>query len=151
MTVSKILKILVMSLSVALSAWTTHAFAGPPSADETTLAGTWLGEYAPAPGAPLQRFLTKRAADGSFTLVAKMYETGKPPIELVNTGIWGVSNGMYFTVTTTVNGTPTNTKNPETISPYLVRDLQKDSFTFQHVLSGVLLKVSRVAPDTKLP
>lgn len=80
-----------------------------------------------------------------------MYEPGKPSIELTNTGIWGVSNGMYFTVTTSVNGAPTNTRNPETISPYLVRDIQKDSFTYQHVLTGVLLKVSRVAPDTKLP
>lgn len=151
MNASKILRIWVVGLCMGFSAWGTHALAGPPSADETTLVGTWLGEYSPAPGAPVQRFLTKRAADGTFTLVARMYEAGKAPTELVNTGIWGISNGMYFTVTSSVNGTPTNTRNPETISPYLVRDLQNDTFTFQHVLTGVLLKVSRVAPDTRLP
>lgn len=151
MKVSKILRIWVLGLCMGFSIWATHALAGPPSADETALVGTWLGEYAPAPGAPVQRFLTQRAADGTFTLVSRMYEPGKAPTELVNTGIWGISNGMYFTVTSSVNGIPTNTRNPETISPYLVRDLQKDTFTFQHVLTGVLLKVSRVAPDTRLP
>jgi hypothetical protein len=151
MNAAKFFKIWLLGLCIGASGWATQALAGPPSADESTLVGTWLGEYAPAPGAPVQRFLTKRAPDGTFTLVSRMYEAGKAPTELVNTGIWGISNGMYFTVTSSVNGMPTNTRNPETISPYLVRELQKDSFTFQHVLTGVLLKVSRVAPETKLP
>ncbi len=151
MAVLKYLRSSALGVCLGLAGWTAQAVAGPPSVDELNLTGTWVGEYSPMPGAPVQRFLTTRNPDGTFTLIAKMYETGKTPTELVNTGIWGVSNGMYFTVTATVNGTPTNTRNPETISPYLVRELQKDSFTFQHVLTGVLLKAKRVAPDTKLP
>ena len=151
MVVSKFWRTWVLGLCIGASGWASQAMAGPPSADEVTLTGTWLGEYRPMPNAPVQRHLTTRNADGTFTLTARMYEPGKTPSELVNTGIWGVSNGMYFTVTTAVNGTPTNTRNPETISPYLVRDLQKDSLSFQHVLSGVVLKAARVAPETKLP
>jgi len=100
---------------------------------------------------PLQRFLTTRRSDGSFTLVARLYEPGKPPSELVNSGLWGVSNGLYFTVTTEVNGARTNTRSAETVNPYLVRELQGDSFVYQHVLSGNVFRVNRVSPDTRLP
>ncbi len=122
-----------------------------PSAAEAMLVGTWLGAFQPQPGAPLQRFLTTRRADGTYTLVARMYEEGKPPSELVNSGLWGVSNGLYFTVTTEIDGVRTDSRNPVMINAYLVGELQPDAFGYQHVLSGYRFQVTRVAPDTRLP
>lgn len=143
-------KLLAVSLCIALLGTVAQASA-EPSTKEALLVGTWLGEFAPQPGMPLQRFLTTRRSDGSFTLVARLYEPGKPPSELVNSGLWGVSNGLYFTVTTEVNGARTNTRSAETVNPYLVRELQGDSFVYQHVLSGNVFRVNRVSPDTRLP
>jgi hypothetical protein len=115
------------------------------------MVGTWYGEFAPRPGMPVQRFLYNRKADGSFTLVARLYAPGKPPTELRNSGLWGISNGLYFTVTTEVDGVRTDTRSPDTINPYLVQDLQQDAFSYRHVLSGNVFRVVRVPPDRSLP
>lgn len=144
----------VRVLCMGLLLWCGLAAAqtGGPSASEALLIGTWYGEYAPGPGAPVQRHVTTRRADGTFSLQARLYEPGKPPSDvLVNNGLWGVSNGLYFTVTTEVNGGRTDSRNPEIVNSYLVRDLQRNAFTYQHVLSGTELKVTRVPPETQLP
>ncbi|CAN5583798.1 hypothetical protein BH10PSE18_BH10PSE18_33320 [soil metagenome] len=125
--------------------------AATPSAQEAMMVGTWYGEFAPRPGMPVQRFLYNRKADGSFTLVARLYAPGKPPTELRNSGLWGISNGLYFTVTTEVDGVRTDTRSPDTINPYLVQDLQQDAFSYRHVLSGNVFRVVRVPPDRSLP
>src|SRR4051794_9334809 len=81
-----------------------HSAEPERSADERSMVGTWYGEFLPSMGAPLQRFITTRMADGTFTLHARIYQGDKAIADARNAGLWGVSNGIYFTVTTEVNG-----------------------------------------------
>lgn len=128
------------------------ATAGPPSESEQLMVGTWYGEFAPDPSKPVQRFITTRNADGSFALHARLYDHGKVIGELRNRGIWGVSNGMYFTVTTEVNERKTDPRIPDVINAYLVQVLAGNDFEYVHVASGNRFKVARVPPGTaRLP
>lgn len=114
--------------------------------------GTWYGEFPPAPRKTVQRFLTVREPDGSFTVHARLYENGKLVNELRNRGLWGVSNGMYFTVTTEVNGRKTEARTPDVINAYLVQKLEGDDFEYVHVASGNRFRVQRVEPGSvRLP
>ena len=119
---------------------------------EIMATGTWYGEGSPVPDKPLQRFLATRKPDGSYVLQARLYEKGKPTVELRNVGLWGISNGLYFTVTTEVNGMRTDPKSVEVTNPYLVRSLTAEAFEYQHIPSGNLFRVVRVDPvTTRLP
>lgn len=136
-------------LAVGLAAAVATA---TPSGQEAQATGTWYGEFSAGADQPLQRFLTTRSADGTYTLVARMYDKGRPTSELRNKGLWGISNGLYFTVTTEVDGKRTDPRSGETSNPYLVRSLAGDSFEYQHIPSGRVFRVMRVDPaSTRLP
>ncbi len=123
-----------------------------PSDQETLATGTWYGEFSAGADQPLQRFITTRQADGSFSLVARLYQKGRATTELRNKGLWGISNGLYFTVTTEVDGKRTDPSNAELTNPYLVRGLNSGAFEYQHIASGRLFRVTRVDPAiTRLP
>lgn len=128
------------------------AAAAAPSEQEALATGTWYGEFSAGPDQPLQRFLTTRLADGTFSLVARVYEKGRSKSELRNKGLWGVSNGVYFTVTTEVDGKRTDPRNADLVNPYLVRSLVAGTFEYQHIPSGRIFRVTRVDPAiTRLP
>ena len=130
----------------------TNAAGQDHSAGETRLVGTWMGEFSPNASSPVQRFITTRRADGTFDLQARMYQDGKMIGEARNNGMWGVSNGMYFTVTTQVNGKPSDPKRPEAVNAYLVKSLEADRFSYVHVASGGEFTVTRVDPaSARLP
>lgn len=134
-------------VACALTSW-----AGTLSESEQLMVGTWYGEFAPDPAKPVQRFITTRNPDGSFAIHARLYDHGKAIGELHNRGIWGVSNGMYFTVTTDVNGRKTDPRIPDVINAYLVQGLAGNEFEYVHVASGNHFKVVRVQPDkARLP
>ena len=125
--------------------------AAAPSDQETLATGTWYGEVS-GPGKPLQRFLTTRSPNGTFVLRSRLYDSGRATSELHNSGLWGISNGMYFTITTEVNGKPTDTSAPEVSNPYLVRNLSATAFEYQHIPSKSIFRVIRVDPATaRLP
>lgn len=137
--------------ALALACFAAAAPAAP-SEQEAMAAGTWYGEFSGGAGQPLQRFLTTRAADGTFTLHARLYDKGRTTSELRNSGLWGVSNGMYFTVTTEINGKRTDFRSADVTNPYLVRNLTAISFEYQHIPSGHMFRVTRVDPATaRLP
>jgi hypothetical protein len=72
--------------------------------------------------------------------------------ELLNKGLWGISNGLYFTVTTEVNGNKTDAKSPEVINAYLVQAINGNQFEYLHVASGNRFRVAKVDPATaRLP
>ena len=128
------------------------AAAAAPSEQEALATGTWYGEFSAGLGQPLQRFLTTRSADGTFTLVARLYEQGRATSQLQNKGLWGVSNGMYFTVTTEIDGERTDPRNGDLVNPYLVRSLVAGTFEYQHIPSGRVFRATRVDPAiTRLP
>lgn len=144
---ARLLSGLLFALTLAPPVW-----ANQQAGQEKLAVGTWYGEYAPAPNQPLQRFIVTRLADGSFSLQARLYEKGKIVSDLRNRGLWGISNGMYFTVTTEVNGERTDFKNPGVTHPYLVRTLSQGEFEYQHIPSGNKFRVVRVDPATaRLP
>lgn len=116
------------------------------SPEEDAMVGTWYGEFLPEVAAPLQRFITVRKADGTFTLHARMYQNDKLIGEARNTGLWGISNGIYFTVTTEVNGVRSDPKLPQAINAYLVKSLKTDRFEYVHFATGRDFVVTRVDP-----
>lgn len=116
------------------------------STDEQALVGTWYGEFLPEVNAPLQRFITVRKADGTFTLHARMYQNDKLIGEARNNGLWGISNGIYFTVTTEVNGVRSDPKLPQAINAYLVKSVKADRFEYVHFATGRDFVVTRVDP-----
>jgi hypothetical protein len=122
------------------------------SPDEQALVGTWYGEFLPELNAPLQRFITVRKADGTFTLHARMYQNDKLIGEAKNNGLWGISNGIYFTVTTEVNGVRSDPKLPQAINAYLVKSVKPDRFEYVHFATGRDFVVTRVDPaKARLP
>ncbi|HTH77777.1 MAG TPA: hypothetical protein VL593_02280 [Ramlibacter sp.] len=129
------------------------AFAAPTfaqaahSPEEQAMVGTWYGEFLPEVNAPLQRFITVRKADGTFTLHARMYQNDKLIGEARNSGLWGISNGIYFTVTTEVNGVRSDPKLPQAINAYLVKSLKPDRFEYVHFATGRDFVVTRVDPE----
>jgi hypothetical protein len=116
------------------------------SPDEQKMVGTWYGEFMPEVGAPLQRFVIVRKVDGTFTILARIYKDNKLIGETRNAGLWGISNGIYFTVTTEVNGVRSDPKLPQAINAYLVKSLQTDRFDYVHFASGRSFTVTRVDP-----
>jgi len=130
----------------------TNAAGQDHSTGETRLVGTWYGEFSPNASSPVQRFITTRRVDGTFDLQARMYQDNKMVGEARNNGMWGLSNGMYFTVTTEVNGKPSDPKRPEAVNAYLVKSLEADRFSYVHVASGGQFTVTRVDPaSARLP
>lgn len=121
-----------------------------PSAAEVALRGVWAWEYT-APGGELSRFLMQRRPDGTFTLLSRTYRTGRPSTELVNGGLWGVSNGLYFTVTTEVNGQRVSTRDSALYHPYIILALEGDVLRYLHLPSGTEFRTRKVAPETRLP
>jgi hypothetical protein len=146
----------IWSAKVAVAACaalcTISAWAATPSESEQMMVGTWYGEFAPDPSKPVQRFVTTRNADGSYSIHARLYQNGKVIGELRNRGLWGLSNGMYFTVTTEVDDKKTDPRIPDVINAYLVQALAGNNFEYVHVASGNRFKVVRVPPDkARLP
>lgn len=140
----------VLALALA-AAFPATALAQERSAAEQKLVGRWMGEFSPGPDAPVQRFITTRAADGTFTILARMYQGGKLTAEVRNAGLWGVSNGLYFTVTTEVNGNRSDVKLPEAVSAYLVQKVEANRFEYVHVASGSRFVVNRTDAQARLP
>lgn len=129
-----------------------RAVATELSAQERLAVGTWYGEYSAGAGQPVQRFINTRQADGTYVLVARMYDKGKPTTELRNKGLWGISNGLYFTITTEINGQRVDPAKADAAQPYLVQSLNSMSFEYAHVASGNRFRVTRVDPATaRLP
>lgn len=124
--------------------------AGAASPAELALQGLWTWEYQPEGGA-LQRFLLERRADGTFTLVSRSYTAGRATTELVNTGLWGVSNGLYFTVTTQVNGQRVNVRDSALYNPYVIVGLQGEELRYLHLPTGIELRTRKVPATTRLP
>jgi hypothetical protein len=141
-----------MRMSALVLAFAACVPAALASSDQESLAiGTWYGEVS-TPGQPLQRFLTSRAPNGTFVLQTRLYDKGRAISELRNSGLWGISNGMYFTFTTEVNGKQTDSSRSEMTNPYLVRSLNATSFEYQHIPSKGIFRVIRVDPATaRLP
>lgn len=142
----------------AIPATPSAAIAPAPAANqasyaERALTGAWYGESAAsgATAAQLQRFLTTRRPDGTYSLEVRTYENGKPTVKLTNNGLWGISNGLFFTVITEVNGQRTVIREPSYSAAYLVRGITGNEFVYQHIGTGRELRVVRVAPDTRLP
>lgn len=125
--------------------------AGGASAAELALQGVWIWDYQPTEGGPLQRFLLERRADGSFTMVSRSYTAGRATSQLVNAGLWGVSNGLYFTVTVQVDGQRVNMRDSALYNPYVIVGLQGEELRYVHLPTGIELRTRKVPATTRLP
>lgn len=137
-------------LVLVLAATAATAAVAAPSDAESQAVGTWYGEFAET-GAPAQRFLTTRLPDGTYILRARLYDKS-PPTELVNRGLWGISNGLYFTITTEINGQAVDARNAQAANHYLVQSQSATELVYRHLPSNRSFRVVRVDPATaRLP
>lgn len=134
----------------ALAASSARADSGSDA--EKLMVGSWYGESAPSSGKLLQRFVTTRHADGTYSLHARLYDKGKVVADMRHGGLWGVSHGLYFTITTEVNGRKSSPRSSDAMNAYSVQALGADSFEYVHVASGNRFRVRRLAPTAaRLP
>jgi hypothetical protein len=117
---------------------------------EAALQGVWTWELSAGDGA-VSRFLIQRRADGQFTLIARTYQPGRPTTELANGGLWGVSNGLYFTVTTQINGQRIGTRDSALYNPYVIVALEGDVLRYLHLPTGMEIRTRKVPADFRLP
>ena len=119
---------------------------------EQLMVGTWFGD-AVLPGKPetLQQFLATRRADGTYTLEVRNYQEGRMRQRIVNSGVWGISNGIYVTLTTDVEGQKTVLSDPSYTQVYVLRGLSANEFRYTHVGSGREFRVVRSTADFRLP
>jgi hypothetical protein len=124
-------------------------FAQDHNAKAQDAVGTWVGEV--KEGNKVERFITVREADGTYSVHARIYENGKGTSDIRNSGLWGISNGLYFTVITEVNGTKADMRNPQLSNSYIIQLLDANTFEYTHLASGYRFRVVRAQPGTKLP
>jgi hypothetical protein len=154
MNVRTLATVAVVLAAIACTAQTARAqpTMQPMGEREQLAVGAWYGEYSQPPHRVVQKFITTRGADGTFAIHARLYEAGRRIGELHNSGLWGLSNGMYFTVTTEIDGRRTDARGTDVINAYLVQRLEGDEFEYVHVASGNRFKVRRVQPGSaRLP
>ena len=117
------------------------------------MVGRWVGEM-PTVDGKFYKWLVERRTDGGFTLQAQLKEQGKIVEQNTEFGFWGVSGHVYFSMTREmmVKGktVPLNTNTANYYDAYEIVELGEGRFKYQHVETGNVYLVHRVANDYQL-
>ena len=118
------------------------------------MVGTWYGSQRTKDGGTYN-WIIKRNTQGLYRLEGKIVK----PTGLTNTenevGEWGVGKSIYFSIYKgkVIDGkvVPSNPADPYNRDIYTVLELTKDSFRYQHIDSGELFHLKKVANDFMMP
>jgi hypothetical protein len=120
------------------------------SVNRAQLIGKWLGESNVSDGSKV-RELIDRHADGTFVVYFHFAENGKDR-EQTEAGYWGISGGIYFTLTRTMKDgarfVPVNVKDPTYYDAYKALSLSPSEFVYKSLASGEQFSVKRVGEDS---
>jgi len=103
------------------------------------LIGNWVGE-APLRGGGSNAWITHLLADGTYKIDFKSIDASGDSSAHSETGIWGVSGGIYFTAVRgfIVDGAaePADTSDPALYDTYKIISLSHDSFEYKSISTG---------------
>ncbi|MGQ0801985.1 MAG: hypothetical protein ACT4NL_17960 [Pseudomarimonas sp.] len=91
-------------------------------------------------GGGVQTARSENRVDGTFTITFSNSGAPELPSEQTEVGMWGVSGGVYFTITTGfINDgqfTPARMSNPAYYDSYRILHLDESKFDFENLSSG---------------
>jgi len=113
--------------------------------------GEWMSVQKTENG-HITKAITKRAADGNYTISFKLYsEKGALIFKQEEFGLWGVSGGIYFTIfqgkledNKPVNSDPNNDNNYDA---YKILKASKQELVYQSLSSGDIYTYKKVESD----
>lgn len=137
----------ILAAAVGLSSCSTSGLVTPVKLSESQqsvrqrelLIGRWMGE-APLRGGGTNTWVMQRFEDGTFKIDFKSVDPSGVSSAHTETGIWGVSGGIYFTATRGFidDGTPeqADTSDPALYDTYKIKSLSRDSFEYKSISTG---------------
>lgn len=118
------------------------------------LVGTWFGDAKTKDGGRRLQ-ITQRAPSGTYKVTFRVFEPSGQTWEQSEVGFWGVSGGVYFTITKGwVDGESFSEANPTDASlndAYQIVELTEERFIYRALQSGNEYSLSRVADSFQFP
>lgn len=118
------------------------------------LVGKWFGDARTKDGGRRLQ-ITQRAPNGTYKVTFRVFEPSGQTWEQSEVGFWGVSGGVYFTITKGwVDGDSFSEANPTDASlndAYQIVELTQDRFIYRALQSGNEYSLSRVADSFEFP
>lgn len=113
-----------------------------------TVAGRWYGvERQPRESDAPVHWILERHANGTFDLTT-FEERGCKVIAFTReSGRWALSNGLYSTVTTEVNGRKVNSSERYYQDIYALEEVSSDRITYTSIAVGIRFVGRRVSED----
>lgn len=116
--------------------------------------GRWLGEADTKDGKH-SKWLMERRLDGSYTVKFQLFQASKKVLEQIEVGVWGISAGIYFTMTREMiegmESRPVDTTLATYYDAYDVLSLDDSTFRYRSRESGDVFTVKKVADSFRLP
>jgi hypothetical protein len=128
----------VMAIVLAACASTVHA---------QSVAGKWLGLRSSQAG--VSCWIADRSEDGRYRTEFLIRE-GAETRRHVEEGRWLSSNGMYATITESMNGAKTDPRDKYYREFYVIEKLSENEFSYREIASGQRFTVQRVGQASVL-
>lgn len=116
-------------------------------ANGQTVAGKWLGLRSSQTG--VSCWIAERSDDGRYRTEFLVRE-GTEARRHVEEGRWVSSNGLYATITESINGARTDPRNKFYREFYVMEKLTDVEFSYREIASGSRFTVQRVEPSFSL-
>lgn len=122
-------------------------------ADRSMLVGSWYGEQSTKDGL-LRKSLVIRKKNGAFTAHFQLFDKEKKVTEAVESGYWGLSGNIYFTVTREfLKGEkfePFDTTDASYYDAYVMMEIKSDSNRYKAVSSDNVFESKKVSDSFRL-
>jgi hypothetical protein len=115
------------------------------------LIGHWYGEDYQPVIRDKAKWLMHLRQDGTFTIIFRRYSDGKVTLEQTEAGRWSYRNGLYATLTQTINGKSVDLEDDTYHDLYLVEQLNDKEMIYKQLKTGVVFRSKKVSNDFKLP
>lgn len=154
-----ILKILTLSFVLSCSGLTSKKpelykpSVNPElAAQRSNLIGKWYGRTSVKEGG-VREWLRELRVDGTFTIKFKVTDGKKKVTEQVEAGYWGISPGIYFSLTREIllraGFSALDVTNPTFYDAYTILELKPESFKYQSTETGEIYETFKVGGDYK--
>jgi hypothetical protein len=122
------------------------------SVNRAQLIGTWLGESPVKDGSSV-KFITQRGDDGSMKIHFRISSPKEQTRDQVEVGFWGISGGVYFTLTRGMlqdgHVFAVNTKDSTYYDAYRAVSISPSEFKYKSLSTQEEFIVKRVTNDFK--
>lgn len=126
----------------------------PQEIQRSLLVGKWFGDAETKEGGRRLQ-ITYRAPDGTYKVTFRFFEPSGQMWEQSEVGFWGVSGGVYFTITKGwLDGEQFSEADPTDASlndAYQILELTQEQFRYRALQSGNEYSLSRVVDSFQFP